>query len=49
VVRLALHQLADAVELSVRETECPMQRFSDLRQRIIVAGKPDREAGVSLE
>jgi hypothetical protein len=34
MVRLALEQLADTVELPVRETERPMERlFRDLRQR----------------
>ena len=36
VVRVAPHQLADTVELPVRETERPVERFRDLRQGAIV-------------
>jgi hypothetical protein len=42
VVRLALEQLADAVELPVGETERAVERlFRDLRQAAILAGKED--------
>jgi hypothetical protein len=49
VVRLALEQLADTVELPVGETERPVERlFRDLRQVAIVAGKGDGLGGVTL-
>jgi hypothetical protein len=49
VVRLALEQLADTVELPVRETERPMERlFRDLRQAAIVPANPEGQARPSL-
>ena len=42
MVRLPLEQLADTVELPVREAERAVERlFRDLRQTAIVAGKGD--------
>jgi hypothetical protein len=42
VVRLALEEFADALELIVREPERAMQGlFRDLRQKPILAGGPD--------
>jgi hypothetical protein len=49
VVRLALQQLADAVELPVGQTERAVERlFRNLRQAAIVAGKADGQTGVTL-
>jgi hypothetical protein len=49
VVRLALEQLANTVELPVRETERPVERlFRDLRQAAIVPGKAVGLADVTL-
>jgi hypothetical protein len=49
VVRLALEQLADAVELPVGETERAVERlFRDLRQAAIVSGKDDGQTLVTL-
>jgi hypothetical protein len=46
VVRLALEQLADTVELPVGETERPVERlFRDLRQAAIV---PTQSVGTGL-
>jgi hypothetical protein len=41
VVRVAPQQLADAVELPVREAERAVERFRDLAQRSIVSAEPD--------
>jgi hypothetical protein len=41
VVRVALEELADTVELLVREAERAMQRFRDLRQSFTVSGEVD--------
>jgi len=42
VVRLALQEFADALELFVRKPERAMQGlFSNLRQKPILAGGPD--------
>jgi drug/metabolite transporter (DMT)-like permease len=49
VVRLALEQLADTVELRVGQTERPVERlFRDLRQSAIVAGKSAESTSVTL-
>jgi hypothetical protein len=48
VVRVALQELADTVELPVREAERPVERFRDLAQATIVSGKADDLALVSL-
>src|SRR5207249_1152354 len=48
VVRVAPQQLADTVELPVREAERTVERFRDLAQRSIVSGKPDGPVAVSL-
>jgi drug/metabolite transporter (DMT)-like permease len=49
VVRVAAHQLADTVELPVRETERAVERFRDLTQATIVAGKADGIAAVTVK
>jgi len=49
VVRVATHQLADTVELPVRETERAVERFRDLTQKVIVSGKPDDAGGVTVK
>jgi hypothetical protein len=41
VVRVAPQQLADTVELPVREAERAVERFRDLAQRSIVSAEPD--------
>ena len=46
MVRVTTHQLADTVELPVRETERPVEGFRDLCQTVIVPGKPDDLVGV---
>jgi drug/metabolite transporter (DMT)-like permease len=48
VVRVALEELADTVELPVREAERPVERFRDLAQTIIVPGKSDGLGVVTL-
>jgi hypothetical protein len=45
VVRVAAHQLADTVELTVREAERAVERFRDLAQESIVSGKADDAEG----
>jgi hypothetical protein len=49
MVRIALEQLANAVELRVGQTEGTVERlFRNLRQAAIVAGKVDGQTGVTL-
>ena len=49
MVRLALEQFADAVELPVGQTERAVERlFRNLRQAAILAGKDDNQTGVTL-
>ncbi len=49
MVRIAPEQLPDTVELSVGQTESPVERlFHDPRQTLIVSGKADGPPGVTL-
>jgi hypothetical protein len=49
MVRVAAHQLADTVELPVGQTERAVERFRDLAQMVIVPGKGDGPALVTLQ
>jgi drug/metabolite transporter (DMT)-like permease len=49
VVRVAPEQLADTVELPVREAERAVERFRNLAQGVIVSGKPDVVGAVTVK